>query len=247
MIFIVLVVLFVDQASKVWIKLNMTLGQEFWIFGLSWARIHFIENPGMAFGHQFGGEYGKLFLTLFRITAATALIWWTLRLIKKGASKGFIACLALILAGALGNILDSVFYGLIFSASSMHTVASFLPEAGGYASLFHGKVVDLFYFPLIEGRYPAWFPWLGGDYFLFFRPVFNVADSAISVGIALIFIFQKRFFKSIETAQTEESDKEPETDMSINSIETESSFKVEHNYENPETLRETREHDKKEI
>lgn len=172
----------------------MTIGQDYNILGEKFI-IHFIENPGMAYGMEFGGEYGKLFLTLFRIVAVAGIGYGLHYMVKNKYNRGFILNVALIFAGALGNIIDSVFYGVIFSESTFYEKAVLFPEDGGYATLFHGKVVDMLYFPLIEGHFPAWFPIWGGEDFLFFRPVFNIADSAISVGVFLILIFQKRYFK----------------------------------------------------
>lgn len=190
----IVVILLADQLLKFWIKLNMTLGQEFPILG-KWAIIHFTENNGMAFGMEFGGEAGKLALTLFRIVAVSVIGYGVVHLIKHKYHRGLILNVALIFAGALGNIIDSTFYGLLFSESTYFDLAKFLPESGGYAGLFHGKVVDMFYFPLIQGVFPSWVPLWGGDEFIFFRPVFNIADAAISIGVISILIFQKRYFK----------------------------------------------------
>lgn len=196
-ILLILAVLLIDQVSKFWIKLNMTLGQEYKIFG-DWFIIHFTENNGMAFGMEFGGEMGKLVLSLFRIVAVIGIGYGLHHMIKHQYHRGFILCVALILAGALGNIIDSTVYGVIFSESTWYDKAVLFPEAGGYSSIFHGKVVDMLYFPIIKGNFPSWFPIWGGDDFLFFRPVFNVADSAITVGVILILLSQKRFFKEEE-------------------------------------------------
>jgi len=190
---IIFLILVADQVLKFWIKLNMTIGQEFHIFD-NWFIIHFTENEGMAFGLSFGGEFGKLALSLFRIVAIIAIGWYLSGLIKKKAGTGVILSISLILAGAIGNILDSAFYGLIFSHSSYHTVATLFPEGGGYSTFLHGKVVDMLYFPLIEGHYPDWVPFWGGRDFIFFRPVFNIADSSITVGVFLLIIFQRKFF-----------------------------------------------------
>ncbi|MFP4469811.1 MAG: lipoprotein signal peptidase [Bacteroidales bacterium] len=190
---LILLILILDQILKFWIKLNMTLGQEFHIFD-DWFIIHFTENEGMAFGLQFGGEFGKLALSLFRILAIIAIGWYMFDLARKNASTGLIISIALILAGAIGNMIDSAFYGLIFSHSSYHTVATLFPEGGGYATFLHGHVVDMFYFPLIEGTYPAWVPFVGGEDFIFFRPVFNIADSSITIGVLILILFQRKFF-----------------------------------------------------
>lgn len=191
---LIVIILLIDQLSKFWVKLNMTIGQSFHVLGEKF-QIHFIENPGMAYGMEFGGEYGKLMLTLFRIIAVCGIGYGLHYMIQNKYNRGFILNVALIFAGALGNILDSVFYGVIFTESTMFETAKLFPEGGGYAPFLHGKVVDMLYFPLIEGNFPSWFPVWGGEEFLFFRPVFNIADSAITVGVFLILIFQKRYFK----------------------------------------------------
>jgi len=192
--FLVFIILLADQLLKFWIKLNMTLGQEFHIIG-DWFIIHFTENNGMAFGMEFGGEAGKLALTLFRIAAVCGIGYGIVYLIKHKYHRGLILNVAMIFAGAMGNIIDSTFYGMIFSESSYFAPAKLFPPEGGYSSLFHGKVVDMFYFPIIQGVFPSWVPLWGGEDFIFFRPVFNIADAAISVGVILILIFQKRYFK----------------------------------------------------
>lgn len=176
----------------------MYYGEEFSILGLDWARIHFVENEGMAFGLSLGGNYGKLLLSLFRIFAVGFLIYYIRMLLKAKVSFGLLVSFALILAGAIGNILDSAFYGLIFSESPYHGMktAELFPEDGGYAGFLYGKVVDMFYFPMFRGNFPDWFPLWSGKPFLFFRPVFNLADSAITVGVASILLFQRRFFSS---------------------------------------------------
>ncbi len=189
---IVFLVLLVDQVLKIWIKTNMALGDNFKI--TDWAFIHFIENPGMAFGMELGGSYGKLILTLFRIIVVGGIIYWLRNLIKEKAANIAIVSVSLILAGAIGNIIDSIFYGVLFSSSNGQ-IANFLPPEGGYASWFHGQVVDMFYFPLYKGYLPEWLPFWGGDYFIFFRPIFNVADTSISIGVGLLLLFQKTIFK----------------------------------------------------
>lgn len=168
------------------------LGEEFSVFG-DWFIIHFIENNGMAFGMELAGKWGKIFLSLFRIVAICGIGWYLNDLCKKKAPNGLILSIGLIFAGAMGNIIDSAFYGLIFN-DSYYQVASFLPEAGGYSSFLHGKVVDMLYFPLVDGNFPTWFPVWGGDHFVFFRPVFNVADSYITIGVTSILLFHKKYF-----------------------------------------------------
>ena len=175
---IIFLVLLADQVLKTWIKTNMFLGQEFKIIG-NWFIIHFTENNGMAFGLEFGGEFGKLALSLFRIAAVAGIGYGLHYLIKHKYHRGLILNVALIFAGALGNIIDSVLYGVIYD----------------YAGLFHGRVVDMFYFPILQGNFPSWLPVWGGEDFIFFRPVFNIADAAISVGVVIILIFQKTYFK----------------------------------------------------
>ncbi len=212
-ILIVVLVLLVDQILKLWVKTNMTLGQEFNIVG-HWFIIHFVENNGMAFGFEFGGEYGKIFLSLFRVFAVFGIGWYILKLVKKDLPMGFIACVSLIFAGAIGNIIDSAFYGLIFN-DSFGQVSTLFPEGGGYATFLHGRVVDMFYFPLVSGTYPNWIPFAGGGDFQFFRPVFNVADSSISIGIfSIIFFYRKQFNKldlKEDTAHSEENQMEVES------------------------------------
>ncbi len=206
---VVCLVLLIDQLLKVYIKTNYVIGQESLIFGLSWARLHFIENEGMAFGMSLGGSYGKLFLTLFRLVAVSIMIYFIRRLISLKLGVGLLICVGLILAGAIGNIIDSLIYGIIFSGSSPHTVAEFMPEGGGYASFLHGHVVDMFYFPLFRGVLPGWIPFWGGDYVEFFRPVFNVADAAITIGVFALVIFQGRFLRSYnEAIEREKLEKE---------------------------------------
>ncbi len=192
-ILIIVLILIIDQVLKFWIKTHMILGQEFHVFG-DWFIIHFTENNGMAFGMEFWGKHGKLFLSIFRILAVISIGWYINYLIKHKAPNGLVLSIALIMAGAIGNIIDSVFYGVIFN-ESYYQVAELLPPEGGYAPLLQGRVVDMFYFPILQGHYPDWFPFRAGEEFIFFRPVFNIADSAITVGVAFILIFQKSFFK----------------------------------------------------
>jgi signal peptidase II len=192
-VFIVILILAIDQALKFWIKTHMFMQQEFVIFP-NWFRIHFIENEGMAYGLKFGGDFGKILLTMFRLVAVVVGFVYMKKLIREKYSTGLLICGSLILAGAAGNLIDSMFYGLIFNDSVGYEVAKFMPAGGGYGSFLHGRVVDMLYFPIYEGYLPKWVPFKGGDYFVFFRPVFNIADAAISTGVITILLFQKRFF-----------------------------------------------------
>lgn len=202
-ILIILTIILVDQASKFYIKLNYYTGEEHNVLG-TWFRLHFVENEGMAWGWKFGGDFGKIALTLFRLGA---VIWGSFLIrnfIRQKQHKGFLICAALIYAGALGNLIDSLFYGLIFEASNPFTqnVATLFPSGGGYAGLFHGKVVDMLYFPIItNSHYPSWIPIVGGEEFEFFRPVFNIADMAISTGVITILVFQNKFFNRPQQEQ----------------------------------------------
>lgn len=191
----VFVVLILDHWLKFYIKTQFTLGQSVTIFP-NWFELHFTENPGMAFGLTLGGKWGKIMLTLFRIVASGLIIYYIKGLIKEGTKTGTVVLLSLILAGALGNIIDSVLYGYFFEESSYHHTAQFLPQGNGYAPLFMGKVVDMLYFPLIDTYWPDWVPYFGGGRFQFFRPVFNIADSAISIGVFALVIFRKWLFAS---------------------------------------------------
>lgn len=194
-IFIIALIIIADQALKIWIKTTFTFGNTE-ITGLNWFRLYFIENKGMAWGWEFGGEWGKMVLTLFRLAAVIFGTWYLGKIVKKHYSRGFIVCAALIYAGALGNLVDSMFYGLIFEESSYSHVAKIFPPGGGYAGFLHGRVVDMLYFPIIRNaNYPSWFPFIGGDEFEFFSPIFNIADASISTGVITLLLFQKRFFK----------------------------------------------------
>ncbi len=186
---VIFLVLLIDQAIKIWIKTHMMLGEEFSVAG-DWFYIHFVENNGMAFGMEMGGSVGKIILSVFRIVAVCAIGYYLYLICKRMKRMSFVVCIALVWAGAVGNIVDSVFYGVIFD-SSWGQVATLFPEGGGYSSWLHGRVVDMFYFPLISSRWPDWIPVVGGDSFIFFRPVFNFADAAISVGVALLLLFHR--------------------------------------------------------
>ncbi|HPF91777.1 MAG: lipoprotein signal peptidase [Flavobacteriales bacterium] len=203
---IILLVLLADQALKVWVKLNFFYDSSISILGDK-GYLHFIENRGMAFGMEFGGPWGKLLLTLFRIVAVSAIGYSLYKMVKRKASGMLVVSVSLILAGALGNIIDSTFYGVLFSASTPFKKAVLFPPDGGYAPLLYGAVVDMFYFPLLEGRLPEWLPLWGGEHFVFFRPVFNIADAAITIGITLFVLAQRR------TSQVEQA--EPETVVSL--------------------------------
>ena len=204
---VIFLVLFVDQVLKFWIKTNMYLGQEYHVFG-NWFIIHFTENNGMAFGMEFAGNYGKLSLSIFRIIAVAVIGWYLFsKAKKKEITTGLAISLSFIFAGAIGNILDSAFYGMIFN-DSYFQVAQFLPEGGGYSSFLHGKVVDMLYFPIIQSHYPAWFPFWQGEEFIFFRPVFNISDASITTGVILLILFQKKYFRKLtENKKTENTEK----------------------------------------
>lgn len=199
---IIFAVLIIDQVLKFWIKMNMSLGDEIVIFK-NWFFLNFVENNGMAFGFEFVSKYGKPILSIFRILAAIAFGWYLSRLYKmKNISFGFIISISLIFSGAVGNIIDSMFYGIIFN-DSYGQIATFLPENGGYSSFLYGKVVDMFYAPLFGGTYPEWVPLIGGNDFLFFRPVFNVADASITIGIFSILLFYRKYFNKLDETQDE--------------------------------------------
>ncbi|MEP7263084.1 MAG: lipoprotein signal peptidase [Bacteroidota bacterium] len=193
-VLIIFLVLIIDQAVKLWVKTHMYLGQEFRIIG-DWFIVHFTENYGMAFGMEFGGESGKLLLSLFRLVFVIGIIWYVYQLTRKKYDKLYIITLSLIIAGAIGNLIDSAFYGMLFNGSE-YQIATLFPVDGGYSSFLHGRVVDMLYFPVVEGNFPSWIPFWGGQEFIFFRPIFNVADSAISIGVFMWIIFQKRFMKN---------------------------------------------------
>jgi len=190
-ILLIILILIIDQALKICVKTHMLIGDEIHLFG-NRGILHFIENNGMAFGMEMGGKPGKFILSLFRIIAITGIGFFLSSLIKKKANLGLILAVSAILAGAIGNIIDSAFYGMIFNESFSQPSVLFPPE--GYSSFLHGRVVDMFYFPIIDSHWPAWSPIKPNESFIFFRPVFNVADSAITCGVISILLFQKKMF-----------------------------------------------------
>jgi signal peptidase II len=206
-VLIIAAIILVDQALKIWIKTSYPTGEVVRVFGLNWFRIHFIENTGMAWGWEFGRETGKIILTLIRLAAVLFGTWYLGRLVKMQYSRGFVICAALIYAGALGNLIDSMFYGMIFDkglhfdpAAGVH--GDYVSYSGvaeltgnGYSSFLHGSVVDMLYFPMFRGHYPSWFPGVGGDEFEFFSYIFNIADASITAGVIALLLFQKRFFR----------------------------------------------------
>jgi signal peptidase II len=205
---IILGVLIVDQVLKIWVKTTMEMGEEIHIIG-DRIMLHFTENPGMAFGMELGGSWGKLALSIFRMIAITGLSIYLYKILKAGENMFYIICISLVIAGATGNLIDSAFYGIIFN-ESFGQVATMFPEGGGYAPFLYGHVVDMFYCPIIDTYYPDWFPFVGGDRLLFFRPVFNVADSAITVSVFLMIIFYRKVFRKnlISFAKSEKENTE---------------------------------------
>lgn len=187
-----LLLLVLDQLLKFWIKTNMFLGQEFRIF--DWFIIHFTENNGMAFGLEFGGDTGKIILSVFRIIVIAWGFTYINTLTKTSLPNGLLVALGLVFGGAIGNIIDGVFYGVLFN-DSYNQIAEFLPAVGGYSTFLMGKVVDMFYFPLINTHFPNWIPFFGGEHFIFFRPVFNIADAGISVGMFVLILFYRKHFR----------------------------------------------------
>jgi signal peptidase II len=213
----VFLVLLIDQSIKLYIKTHYFLQEEHAVAG-DWFILHFTENPGMAFGMQMGGSYGKLMLSIFRILASVFGVYYIIKIVRQKMHTGYIICVAMILAGAVGNIIDSMFYGLIFDKGMVldpetqqyvqyYGLAEFSSQ--GYSSFLHGCVVDMFYFPIVSGTFPDWMPIWGGEDFEFFRPVFNFADASISVGVVIILLFQKRFFRHGEKKKEEEQQQQP--------------------------------------
>lgn len=189
-------ILIIDQALKFWVKTHLKIGDEIPLFG-DWGKLLFIENNGMAFGWEFGGKAGKLLLSLFRILAIGGIGWFLSVIIRKKHNTAFVLAVSAIFAGALGNMIDSAFYGVIFS-ESFTSPAVLFPPGGGYSSLFHGRVVDMFYFPIIETTWPSWSPIRPGESFVFFRPVFNIADASITCGVFAILLFQKKMLNGFD-------------------------------------------------
>ncbi|GHS95981.1 lipoprotein signal peptidase [Bacteroidia bacterium] len=185
----ILLILSADQILKIWIKTHLYIGEDIRI--ANWFYIRFVENNGMAMGIE---VIGKLFLSIFRIVASFGIIYYLYLLVKKNFKLGYILCVSMIFAGAVGNIIDSIFYGVIFSESTAYSVATLFPPEGGYGTWLHGRVVDMFYFPLFKFHWPSWIPWIGGNEFVFFRYIFNLADASISVGIAVLLLFYRNTF-----------------------------------------------------
>ena len=207
---LIALVIVIDQAVKIWVKTHFYIHEEVQV--TSWFRLLFVENNGMAFGMELGS---KLLLTLFRIVASIAFIYYLWRLRNRSdIPRGYVVCIALITAGALGNVIDCIAYGLIFNAPAPPQVAQMFPPDGGYGTLFNGRVVDMFYFPLCEWNWPQWMPWIGGDHFVFFQPVFNVADAALSVSVILLILFYARYLADGKTGDDNEAKtaEKPETD-----------------------------------
>lgn len=194
---ILALVLAFDQILKYWVKTHMMIGDEIPVFG-NWFKLHFTENCGMAFGLKPGGDDGKIVLTIFRMLAAVGISWYLVHIIRKGAAMMAVVCFTLILAGAVGNIIDSVFYGWLFSESTVYDLAT-LSQGNGYAPVFKGCVVDMLYFPLIKGYFPEWL--FNGRYFEFFRPIFNIADASISIGVFALILFQRSIFVKSDDAE----------------------------------------------
>lgn len=197
---IIIAVLVIDQIIKIWVKTSMYMHESIRI--TDWFYIYFTENNGMAFGMEL---FGKLFLTSFRVVAVCLIAWYLFRVVNKHYKTGYIVCLSLILSGAVGNIIDSIFYGEIFSESTRTQIASWVPLGEGYGSWLHGKVVDMFYFPIIDTNWPSWMPFVGGEHFIFFSPIFNFADAAISCGIIAMLLFYSRYLNQESGSKSEKA------------------------------------------
>jgi signal peptidase II len=214
---VILVIIIADQGLKYWVKTHMVYQEQIPLLG-SWFRLFFIENEGMAWGWKFGGDWGKMALTLFRLVAVIFGVFYIRGIVKKQFHPGFIICVGMIFAGALGNLIDSLFYGLIFSNSDLGTpLAQLFPRGGGYAGFLHGRVVDMLYAPIIEDKVlPSWIPVWGGERFTFFSPIFNIADASISAGVITILLFQKKFFKRSPLREMSPASVEPNDPVNDN-------------------------------
>lgn len=213
-ILIILAILIVDQVVKIIVKTNMTLYEQIPVFG-NWFIIHFVENRGMAFGMNLPGDNGKVILSIFRLLAIGAISYYLHYLIKLKAHTGLLITMSLVLAGAIGNMIDSAFYGLIFSETNPAQSAVMFPSGGGYDTFLHGNVVDMFYFPLFSGVYPDWVPRLGGQSFTFFRPVFNISDASISVAVVILLFRQNKYYQHLENQKKkQEPTEDAEPDVS---------------------------------
>lgn len=220
-VLIVLLVLVIDQVLKLMVKTHLMEGQEILVMGKNWFRLHFVENSGMAFSMELPTEYGKILLSSFRLIAIGFIIYLIRRLIREKYHPGLVYSGAMILAGAIGNMIDSAFYGLIFT-DSIGRIATLFPKGGGYAGFLKGNVVDMLWFPIAHGVFPHWLPVWGGEYYEFFRPVFNIADASITIGVAIIIIFQKTFFVQPVAANTLDQNTASATsdDMTLTPVET---------------------------
>ncbi len=203
---VVFIILLIDQIIKIWVKTHFYLGESYHVFGSDWFQIHYIENYGMAFGMELAGSYGKILLSLFRIFAICAIAYYIVYLAKRKAGIFLIITISLIFAGAIGNIVDSAFYGLIFSDSTPFDKAVLFPAGGGYSTFLHGKVVDMIFFPLFTVQLPSWLPFWGGQPFTFFDAIFNIADATITTGVLTLILFQKKLFKTQQKAISAETD-----------------------------------------
>lgn len=201
---IIAALLVIDQWVKIWIKSNFAIGDGIDLIG-DWCKLYFVENEGIAFGISFGSDFGKLLLSIFRLLASIVIFIFLIKKIRKDARISLLVSISLIFVGAIGNMVDSCFYGLIFNESTPEQVATLFPEEGGYGKFLYGKVVDMFYFPIVEWTWPEWMPWIGGNHAEFFNAIFNVADSAVCTGVALLIIDQFKNDKKEkeETAETE--------------------------------------------